>query len=156
MTINNVDVVHVEAFQGSFGALDDVFSGEAFIVGALAAPKDLGGNDDVGSLPPELANGLAHDLFRAAVGVDLGIVEEVDAVVAGAMQERLRLRHVQLVPEADSRSVRELAHSRPRFLNQYFLGPDFRFRVSVEREGGIDFGRRGKEEANFKVFNLYR
>ena len=123
MTIYNVDVVHVEAFQGSFGALDDVFSGEAFIVGALAAPKDLGGTDDVGSLPPELANGLAHDLFRAAVGVDLGIVEEVDAVVAGALQERLRLRHVQLVPEADSRSVRELASLSAPFLESIFPWP---------------------------------
>lgn len=114
MTINNVDVIHVEAFQGSLGALDDVFSGEAFIVGSLAAPKDLGRNDDVGSLPPELANGLPHDLFGAAVGVDLGIVEEVDAVVAAALQERLRLLHVQLVSEADPRSIRELAHSQPR------------------------------------------
>lgn len=87
MTIDDVDVIHIEPFETGLGALDDVLPGQTLIVGAGTTPEDLGGDDDVGALPAELADGLAHDLFGAAVGVDLGVVEEVDAVVAAALEE---------------------------------------------------------------------
>lgn len=45
----------------------------------------LGGNDEVVSLPAVLFNGLAHDLFALAGGVDLGAVEKVDARVVGGL-----------------------------------------------------------------------
>ncbi|KAM2960836.1 hypothetical protein FF1_030484 [Malus domestica] len=57
--------------------------------------KILGGEDDVGALPAELADGLAHDLLGATRGVDHGVVEEVDAMV---------------VAKADPGAVGELAH----------------------------------------------
>ena len=111
---DDVDVVHVEAAEGGAGALDEVLPGEALVVGAGAAPEDLGGHDDVGPAPTELADGLAHDLLRSAVGVDLGVVEEVHAVIAAALQQDLRLLDIDLVPERDPRPVRELAHLQPR------------------------------------------
>jgi len=114
VAVDNVDVVHVEALERGLGALDNVLAREALVVGALAAPEDLGRNDDVGALPAELPDGLPHDLLGAAVGVDLRIVEEVDAVVAAALEQRLGLLHVQLVPEAHPRAVRQLAHLQPR------------------------------------------
>lgn len=88
--------------------------GEALVVGATPTPEDLGGDHDVGALPPQLADGLAHDLLSTAVGVDLGVVEEVDTVVAAALQQGLRLLNVQLVPEAHPCTVGELAHLQPR------------------------------------------
>lgn len=113
MAVDDVDVVHVEALEGGLGALDDVLAGEALVVGSGAAPEDLGADDEVGALPPQLADGLAHDLLGAAVGVDLGVVEEVDAVVAAALEEGFRLLHVDLVAEAHPRAVGELAHLEP-------------------------------------------
>jgi len=114
VAVENVDVVHVEALERGLGALHYVLTREALVVGALTAPEDLGRNDDVGALPPELPDRLPHDLLGAAVGVDLGIVEEVDAVVAAGLEQRLGLLHVQLVPEAHPRAVRQLAHLQPR------------------------------------------
>ncbi|KAM2058040.1 hypothetical protein ACFX16_030664 [Malus domestica] len=75
-----------------------------------AAPEDLGEEDDVEALPAELADGLAHDLLGAARGVDHGVVEEVDAMVAEGLEEGLGLLDVELVAEADPGAVGELAH----------------------------------------------
>lgn len=83
---------------------------QALVVGARPAPEDLGGYHDVGSLPTQLADGLAHDLLGPAVGVDLGVVEEVDAVFAAGLEESLGFFDVELVAEADPRAVGELAH----------------------------------------------
>ncbi|GMN71994.1 hypothetical protein TIFTF001_053490, partial [Ficus carica] len=100
VAVNDIDILHVEVLERGLGALDAVFPREALVVWAGAAPENLGGDDDVGAAPAELADSLAHDLLGAAVGVDLGIVEEVDAVVAAALEEGLRLLLVQLIPEA--------------------------------------------------------
>lgn len=94
MTVENIHVFHVEAFQGGLGSLNDVLAGEPLVVGPLSTPKYLGGNDNVGALPAQLPDGLAHDFLGAAVGVDLGVVEEVHAVVAAALEEGLGLLHV--------------------------------------------------------------
>lgn len=114
MAIQDIDVLHIQALERSFGAFDDVLPGEAPVVGAWAAPEELGGDDEVGALPTELTEGLAHDLLSAAIGVDLSVVEEVDAMVAAALEEGLGLLHVQLVAEAHPRTVGELAHLETR------------------------------------------
>ena len=114
VAVDDVDVVHVEALERALEALDDVLAGEALVVGPLAAPEELGGDDDVGAAPSEVADGLAHDLLGAAVGVDLGVVEEVDAGVAAGLQQRLGLLDVELVAEGDPGPVRELADAQPR------------------------------------------
>lgn len=110
VAIENVEVVHVEPLERGLGALDEVLAGEALVVGAGPTPEDLGGDDDVGALPAQLPYGLAHDLLRPPAGVHLRVVEEVDAVITAALEERLRLLHVQLVAEAHPRPVRQLAH----------------------------------------------
>ncbi len=82
---DQVDVVELEALQRGVGALDDVFAGEAAVVRAFAAPVDLGGDDVVGAFPAGLGEDGAHDFLGDAVGVDLGVVEEVDAGVPGGV-----------------------------------------------------------------------
>lgn len=50
--------------------------------GALdAGSTHLCRNDDIIALPSEFLDGLAHDDFRLAFGVDLGRVEEVDTTI---------------------------------------------------------------------------
>ena len=100
VTIDHIHILHLQSLERGLGAFDDVLSGEALVVGSGAAPEYLGGDDEVGALPSELAEGLAHDLLGAAVGVDLGVVEEVDAVVAAALEEGLGLLDVELVAKA--------------------------------------------------------
>lgn len=87
MAIEEINVVHIQALQGSLGAFDDVLPGEALVIGAPTTPEDLGGYDQVGALPAQLSDGLAHDLFGPPVGVHLGVVEEVYAVVSATLQD---------------------------------------------------------------------
>jgi hypothetical protein len=114
VAVDDVDVVGFEALERGLEPLDDVLAREALVVGALAAPEELGGEDDVGAAPAEVADGLAHDLLGAAVGVDLGVVEEVDAGVAARLQQRLGVLDVELVAEGDPGAVGELAHAEAR------------------------------------------
>lgn len=79
--------------------------GESLIVGTLTAPEDLSGNDDVRAFPAEFTDGLSHDLLGTAVGVDFGVVEEVDAVVTATLEEGLGFFDVELVAEAYPCSV---------------------------------------------------
>lgn len=150
MAIQDIDIIHIQALERSFGAFDDVLPGEAPVVGAWAAPEELGGDDEVGALPTELAEGLAHDLLSAAIGVDLGVVEEVDAMVAAALEEGLGLLHVQLVAEAHPRTVGKLAHleTRPAEVVVLHLSPETgSFSGGFRRRGRLpvvagDVGRR--------------
>lgn len=110
----DVHVLHVEAAQRGAGPLHEVLAGETLVIGAGTAPEELGGDDEIGAAPAELPDGLAHDLLGAAVGVHLGVVEEVDAVVAAALEQGLGLLDVELVAEGDPRPIRELAHLETR------------------------------------------
>ncbi|ONK79520.1 uncharacterized protein A4U43_C01F7190 [Asparagus officinalis] len=108
MAIQHVHVIHVQPLQRRLGPLDDVLPGQALVVWAGPTPEDLGGDDKIGPFPAQLADRLAHDLLGAAVGVDLGVVEEVDAVVSAELEEGFGLLDVELVAEADPGSVGEL------------------------------------------------
>ena len=113
VAVDDVDVVHVEALERALEPLDDVLPGESLVVGPLSSPEELGGDDDIGAAPAQVPDGLAHDLLGAAVGVDLGVVEEVDPHVAARLQERPGLLDVQLVAEGDPRAEGELADAQP-------------------------------------------
>lgn len=154
VAVDDVDVVHVQPLEGGFGPLDNVLAGETLVVGPWAAPEDLGGDDEVGALPAELADGLAHDLLGPSVGVHLGVVEEVDAAVAAALEEGLGLFDVQLVAEAHPgqdpyESWDTFSPDRPRLL--YFILESIAldrsqlFRLSTEKVPALEFKRRRKE-----------
>lgn len=78
---------------------------KSLVVGTLTAPEDLSRNDDVRAFPAEFTDGLSHDLFGSAIGVDFGVVEEVDAVITATLEERLGFFDVELVSEAYPCSV---------------------------------------------------
>ena len=115
MAIEDINVVHIESFERSFGSFDDMFPRQTLVVRTRPTPEDLGGDDDVGSAPAQLANRLTHNLLGSAIGVDLGVVEEVDSVITAALENRFGFFHVELVAESDPRSERERAHFQSRF-----------------------------------------
>lgn len=86
VTVNNVDILHIHSLQRSFCALHDVLSGQSLIIWTRSTPEDLSGDDDIGATPTQLADCLTHDLLGSAIGVDLGVIEEVDAVITAALQ----------------------------------------------------------------------
>lgn len=77
-----------------------MLSRKPLVIGTRTSPKDLGGNDYIGALPSKLPNGLTHDLLGSAIGVDFGVVEEIDAVVTAALEKRFGLSDVELIAEA--------------------------------------------------------
>ncbi|KAF5783033.1 hypothetical protein HanXRQr2_Chr11g0503201 [Helianthus annuus] len=87
MTINNIHILHIQPLQRSFCPLDNMFPGQAFVVGAGATPEYLSGDYYVGTFPSELSDCLAHDFFSSTVGVDFCVVEEVNAVVTAGLKE---------------------------------------------------------------------
>lgn len=105
VTVDKIDVIHIQSLERSLGTFNDVLPGEALVIGTGTAPEDLGGDDDVGALPSELPNGLAHDLLGPAIGVDFGVVEEIDAMVTATLEKRFGLPHIELVSEADPSPV---------------------------------------------------
>uniref|UniRef100_A0A8R7QX84 Uncharacterized protein n=1 Tax=Triticum urartu TaxID=4572 RepID=A0A8R7QX84_TRIUA len=139
VAVHDVDVLHVEPLERGLEALDDVLAGEALVVGALAAPEELGGDDDVGAAPAQVPDRLPHDLLRAAVGVDLGVVEEVDPRVPAGLEEGLGLLDVQLVAEGHPGPVGELAHPQARPAQVVVLHLGWlarRRRCAARRRGG--------------------
>ena len=64
---------------------------------AVQAPEELGRHQVVQPRPLQLAQRLAHQRLAAAAGVDLGVVEEVDAGVVGGGHHLARRRSVDLV-----------------------------------------------------------
>jgi hypothetical protein len=81
-------------------SFDYVFARKAFIIGSLTTPEELGGNDNVRAFPSQLPDGGTHDLLSPTVGVNLRIIEEVDAGFPASRQQHLGILYVQLVPEA--------------------------------------------------------
>lgn len=114
MAINDIQVIHIKPLKRGLGAFYDVLPGEALIVGTGSAPEDLCGDDDIGALPSQLPDRLAHDLLGAAIGVDFGVIEEVNAVVPATLHKRLGFFDIELVTEADPGPIRELADLESR------------------------------------------
>eukprot|EP00268_Persea_americana_P015220 TRINITY_DN16945_c1_g1_i1.p2 TRINITY_DN16945_c1_g1~~TRINITY_DN16945_c1_g1_i1.p2 ORF type:complete len:223 (-),score=21.59 TRINITY_DN16945_c1_g1_i1:164-832(-) len=127
MAVEDVDIVHVQSRERGLGALYDVLPRETLVVGSSSAPEDLSGDDDVRPLPPKLADRLPHDLLRSAIEEDLGVVEEVHAVVAAALEERSRLLEAHLVAEAHPSAVGEEAYLEARSTQVFVL----HFRVQM-------------------------
>ena len=88
---HNVHVRLLQPLQRALETLDNVLPAEAAGVGLLAASaeEDLGAQDVLVTRPVELLEGIAHLNLALAVGVDLGSVEEVDAMVPGSLQALL-------------------------------------------------------------------
>jgi hypothetical protein len=84
---DDIDVRVLQTGQGALEPLNDVLLGQAPGVGLLplCAEEDLCRQDVLVTWPGELLEGLAHLELALSGRVDLGSVEEVDAVVPGSL-----------------------------------------------------------------------
>ena len=89
VAVVEIEVVHLETLEGVVAGLDEVFAGEAGLVGFIVFPAEegFGGHDVTAAAPLRLFEDVAHDEFGFAVGVGLGVVEEVHAGVVGGVEE---------------------------------------------------------------------
>ncbi len=97
----------------------------------MDAPEELG-RDHVGPPGPrQLLERLTHDPLRLAAGVDLGVVEEVDAGVVGVLHALEARVEPHLAPERDPRSEREDAELQARIAHAAVLHLHVRAPVDV-------------------------
>src|SRR5271157_1095584 len=86
----------MQAAQGGVCAGEDVLVAEIVALrsaGGIIAPTDaaLGLNDDLLAQVGVPIQGTAKDFFGAALGIDVGVIKEVDAQLEGAVEELRRL-----------------------------------------------------------------
>lgn len=106
------DDIHIrllQPLQRALEALDDVLPAQAAGVGLLAAgaEEDLGAQHVLVARPVELLERVAHLHLALSVGVDLGGVEEVDAVVPGGLHALLDDRAVLRAAVGEPAAQRE-------------------------------------------------
>jgi hypothetical protein len=86
--VDQVDVVGPQPLQAGVHRLIDPFAGQPALVDAVAhRVGELGGDE-----PPvaPVGDGAAHDLFRLALVVDVGGVDEVDIALARLVDDPAR------------------------------------------------------------------
>lgn len=95
--IVDVDAIDAEAPQARLDCPHHPMAREPAVSGTAADRiAELGGEDPV--VAPVLDR-TPHDLLGAAVGIDVGRVDEVDALVAGSIDDAARRRLVRLRAE---------------------------------------------------------
>ena len=86
-----IDVIEAEPLQAGRDLIHDVAARQPDRVRARPHPAaHLGRDDDVLALDAEIAQRLAELNLRLAFGIDVGGVDEIDAGVEGAVDERGR------------------------------------------------------------------
>ena len=114
----DVDVVGIQPLQALLHRGKDVAAAETGVVRVLAhLPAHLGGEDD--PLAPALER-LADDPLAFALHVDIGCVEEIDALSNGVVHDREAVRLAGLFPEhhgaeADARHPKGCSGQFPVF-----------------------------------------
>ncbi len=92
-----IDMIEPQPLQAGLRRLHDVEARGAAAVGALAGDtQELGRQHEFVALEAEVADRLAGDLLRAALGIDIGGVDEVDAGVDRGAQQAVGFRLTEL------------------------------------------------------------
>ena len=89
VAIVEVEVVDLKAPESAVAGFDHVLAGQAGLVGfvVFAAEKHFAGNEVAAAAPAGFFENGAHDNFGLAIGIGLGVVEEIDAGVVGGVEE---------------------------------------------------------------------
>jgi len=109
-----VEVVDLQPAQAVVTRIAHMLLGQAFLRRQLATPVHLGGHDVGAARPTELLQCLAHEAFRFAGGIALGVVEEVDSRVVGLAHQAHRGGEVDLLVEGHPRAKRQRADLQAR------------------------------------------
>src|SRR5881398_2018942 len=78
MTEKEVEIFHLQSFEGFAAGLEDVLARQAFVVWSVASPEDLARDNYALPSPPELLENVPHDDLGFPVSVGLRAVEEID------------------------------------------------------------------------------
>src|SRR5690625_4915630 len=105
-----VDVVKLHPLQRGIRSLDHVLAGQALVVRAVAAPEDLGRDDQVLAFPAGPLYHVAHHHFSLARGVTFGVVEEVHAGIPGRAHAFVSDVLADLRTARDPRAERQLGY----------------------------------------------
>ena len=88
MDLVEIDVFEAHALQAAGDLVHDVAARQADRVRSGAdATAHLGGDDDVFARDIEIAQRLADNPLRLAIGIDVGRVDEIDAGLQGALDD---------------------------------------------------------------------
>lgn len=110
VTEDHVHVVQLHALDRGLGAVNDVLAAESLVRAFLDAAEDLGREHEIFSFPDAVLDtalhDLAHERLRLPLGVHLGVVEEVDAVLVGQRHDVVGLVNTEAVGEIDPAAQR--------------------------------------------------
>jgi hypothetical protein len=79
MAEEEVEIIHLQPFEGFAAGLEDVFARQAFVVGSVASPEDFARDNYALSRPSQFLENVPHDNLGLSVSVGLCAVEEIDA-----------------------------------------------------------------------------
>ena len=105
-----VQVFHAQAFQCLVAGLDHVLARQPALgrLGVLHRTEvDLAGHAIAVAREAQVGQHVAHHPLGFAMVVDLGVVEEIDAVVVGQRQQFARLGTPHLLAEGDPGAERQ-------------------------------------------------
>jgi hypothetical protein len=128
MQLVQVDVLHLQALQARLYAVHDVMARVAARIGPLGAggAEHLGGHDHVLAWHLEVLECLAGDDLRAAVRIDVGGVDEVDAGVERAADQRIGLGLLQRADGAPHAALAAEGHgAEAEFRNEQAGAAEF-------------------------------
>jgi hypothetical protein len=72
-------------------------------------PEELGRNEVAAAAPAEAFQGLAHDFFRLAIGICLGVVEKIDPGIVGRRHHFDRVFYADLCMKCHPGPERQFA-----------------------------------------------
>src|SRR5438552_10133340 len=79
MTEKEVEIFHLQSFEGFAAGLEDVLARQALVIGSVASPENLARDNYALPSPPELLENVPHYNFGFPVSVGFRAVEEIDA-----------------------------------------------------------------------------
>src|SRR2546427_11291017 len=79
MTEEEVEILQLQSFERLAVGLEDVFARQALVVGSVASPEDLAGDNNAFPRPTQLLEHVPHYNLALTVSVSLSATEEHDA-----------------------------------------------------------------------------
>ena len=92
----DVDVIRVQTSQAGFACANDVVARRAHVVGTVPEPKGcLRRDQQIVALP---CDGVAKNLFRKTIGVDIGGIKQIDSCLQADADHPLGFLYLRLTP----------------------------------------------------------
>jgi hypothetical protein len=94
----NIDAIRSQPLQTSFGRIDNVLAGQIHAFRPIRLLSQdlsaLGLDHDLLAQSGRALEHLAEDPLGSAIGIEIGVIEQGDAVIVRGMNQRVRLRDI--------------------------------------------------------------